>query len=126
MGRMTFHCGVSEDRESAVFEIKEDGKALAHMICDAPAVETIIRQLAVCRKSLSDGVAPELEAFARVEVEQYPGWKVPDTHNGPNSSVLLALRHPGMGWLGFLFEEMEARRVGKALLDTPATQPKSS
>jgi len=120
MGRMTFTCGFNENRESGYLEMQEDGQPLARMYFDAATLEDLIRDLARCRSHLTEAVAPELDPGARIETERFPAWRVPDTHSGPGT--VLALRHSGMGWLGFLLEAERAQAIGKALIETPPKQ----
>lgn len=121
MGRMTFLAGVSADRDTTVIEMHEDGKPLAHMFVDAATLEGLIRQLGQCRAAMNETVADEIDPGARIETLPSPGWRIPDTHSGPSGTVLMALRHPGLGWLGFLLEEARAREIGAALTNTPPT-----
>ena len=124
MGKMTFVSGVSEDKQSAVVEMREDDKALAHMTFDAATLEGLIRRLGECRATMTETVADELDPGSRLEVLPFPAWKVPDTHSGPSGTLLLALRHPGLGWLGFLLEEARARQIGTALTNRPPSPQK--
>lgn len=120
MGRMTYECGITVSKDEAVFEMREDGKALGHMLFDASTLEGLIADLSKLRKNLTEQVTPELEPNSRVPVEHNPGWRVPADHGGSPNSLVLALRHPGIGWLGFQFDEERARELGKALSEIPA------
>jgi hypothetical protein len=115
MGRITFHSGVSQDRQQTVLEIHDDGKPLAHIVVDAAMLEGIIRGLGACRSAMAEAVPGELDPGARLEVTPLPAWTIPNRHSGPNGTLLLGLRHPGLGWLGFLLEEERARQIGSAL-----------
>ena len=118
MGRMTLETGVSEDRQTAVLEMHEDGNPLAHMLVDASTLEAVIRQLAVLRSQMAEEVTPALDPMSRLEAVPQPAWLVPNQHSGPGG-VLMALRHPGYGWLGFLLEKENAHALGKALQAAP-------
>jgi hypothetical protein len=117
MGRITVFSGLSEDRNTAAVEIREDEKPLAHAIFDAAELEGFIRTLAQLRWHMTEEVSPELDPGARVEYVEWPAWRVPDRHTGPSGTTLLALRHPGLGWLGFLFPHEVGRTVAQALID---------
>jgi hypothetical protein len=121
---MTLTSGITEDKETAVIELHEDGKALAHITLDAASLEGVIRELGRVRSNMNEIVPLELDPGARIETTPPSSWRVPGAHNGPTETLLLALRHPGLGWLGYLFDEVNARKLGKALLETPVTQPK--
>jgi hypothetical protein len=118
MARMTCTAVPTDDRQSAVLQMHEDGKPLAHMILDAASLEGLIRDLARVRARLAEEVTPELDPGARIDIEASPAWKIPRTHTGP-PGVVLALRHPGVGWLGFLLDKERAQAIGKALTKTP-------
>lgn len=124
MGRMTYVCGVTEDRQSVVLEMHEDGKLLAHMLFDGASTELLIENLAKARSALLEEVPQMLDPGARLTPLVSPAWRVPDTHTGPSGTVLLALRHPGLGWVSFLLEEARSREIGQALVDTAPTKPK--
>ena len=123
MSRMTLTAGLSEDKQTAVVEMREDGNPLAHMIFDAATLEDAIHKLAQARAELADEVPQSLDPGSRLSAIRFPAWRVPDTHNGPSGTMALALRHPGLGWLSFLLEEGRSREIGQALLDTPPTAP---
>lgn len=125
MGRMTLAPGLSEDRQMAVLEMREDNIPLAHMIVDAATLEGVIRDLAKCRASMAEAVTPELDPGARLEAEAFPAWRIPDTHSGPADLKLMALRHPGIGWVGFLLEPERAQAIASGLLrQVPPTTAK--
>lgn len=115
MSQMTYQAGVTENRDAVVLELRQDEKALARIILDAPTVHDLIRNLAKCRAALLETIAVELDPGARIEVTQSPAWRIPDKHSGSFGTVL-ALRHPGMGWLGFVIEPERAQQIGQALI----------
>lgn len=123
MGRITVFSGVDENRTTAVLEIREDDKPLAHVTFDAAELEGLIRKLSKLRVHMAEQVAPELDPFSRIDdpVDQ-PAWKVPDTHTGPANRTMLLFRHPGMGWLGFLLEPERANAISGALANAPPNQ----
>jgi hypothetical protein len=124
MARIAIHCAATEDREQVVIEIRDGDRGLAHAILDASDTEALIRRLGQLRAALNDPVPGELDPGARIEFANAPAWKVPDTHSGP-SDLVLALRHPGLGWLGFLLEAERAKEIGTALIETPPKRPSS-
>jgi hypothetical protein len=109
---MTFAAGIKEGGDTAILEMHEDGKPLAHLYLDAAELEGLIRDLAKIRATMADQVAPALDPGGRLDLERSPAW-IADTRDG---NAVLALRHPGMGWLGFLLEMEKAQAIGTALL----------
>ncbi|MGF7005790.1 hypothetical protein [Aminobacter sp. BE322] len=121
---MTLDMGLSEGGELAFIQMNQDGTAVAYMTVDAATLEGIIHALAHVRAKMTEEVSPTLDPGARLEAVPSPAWRVPGTHSGAEG-VLLALRHPGLGWLGFLLDEPRSRELGRALIETNATPPKS-
>ena len=87
------------------------------MYFEASDVELLIHNLARARMALNEPVTPELELGSRVPAESQPAWRVSQQQIGVEQTTLLALRHQGMGWLGFLLERDRAKLIGQAILD---------
>lgn len=119
MTRMTLATGISEDGQTAVIEMHEDGKPLAHMFVDASSLEEVIERLGDLRAHMAEGVPLDLDPCSRIKATSFPSWRIPDTHSGPDGTVLFALRHPGLGWIGYILDEATARGQGRALLEVP-------
>ncbi len=67
---------------------------------EAPELDELIHALAAGRAKLADEVAPSLDEGARLtDVEVDPGYLL--GKNAAQGEALLALRHPGFGWLAF-------------------------
>jgi hypothetical protein len=81
---------------------------------DAAEIEALIDQLAVARAALAPMVPADVDPGTRVRVLSDPRWVIPadDQYDGR----VLALRHPGLGWLGFLFPRPEALQVARWLV----------
>jgi hypothetical protein len=108
--------GLTEDRETAVVQLEQDdGTALGHITLDASGLATFIDEMQQCRSAMVEEVSPQLDPQSRVQTVQSPAWRVPDTHSGGGNGTLLALRHPGLGWLGFLLEKDRALAIADAL-----------
>ena len=111
---------VSEDRRTVTVLMEESGVALGHVIWEAPELEQFIGQLAEARARLADEVAAELDPGSRLVAIIDPAWRVPAPHE---SGKVLCLRHPGLGWLGFLLPWLEAKKLALFLSsDDPPTQ----
>jgi hypothetical protein len=115
MGRMTWHCTVPADRQAVLLELMDDGETVAQMVMDGATTETLAHDLAKCRARLVETVPQELDPGARVDAVGSPAWGVQGRHSGPADTLLLALRHPGFGWLAFVLERERARAMAKAL-----------
>jgi hypothetical protein len=122
MPRMTLKMRPEPDKQHVYLELQMDGKALGHMYLSAPDMEDHIRAAAKNRAQLSDTVAMDLDPGWRLETFANPVWRTA-VHN---EGIVLALRHPGLGWLSFLLPRAEARKLGRWLLDNhaaPGTDP---
>jgi hypothetical protein len=98
MARMVLRLALNEARDEAAIELHQEGVGpLGHITYDAASVEGLIRSLARLRAEMAEPVAPELDPGARVEVMENPA------------------RHPGLGWLAFLFSRDRAVEIGQAL-----------
>jgi len=91
-----------------------DGEPKAHMLLDAFELETLIHNLSMVRLELADGVTPALEAGMRLHIVIDPVWRT-EASLSPSGAVL-ALRHPGHGWVGFVHPPHEARALGQTLV----------
>jgi hypothetical protein len=116
MARMELRSRVDATRQNAVIEMWMDGKPLGHVIFDAATLEGHISVLADQRANMVDEVPKELEPGARLEAIVDPAWRVPANH--PAEGIVLALRHPDLGWLSFVFPHKEARSIADWLTKT--------
>ena len=123
MARMTLEKAFSVDRKRALLQMCADGEPLAHMIFDGAFLEREIRDLARFRTNIVEPVAEELEAGMDLEIQRAPKWEVPAQHSGPKGHVLMALRHEGYGWTGYMLEPEQARELGQALIDQANAKP---
>lgn len=122
MAKMEMLSGVSEDRQSAVINLLQDGVALGHIIYDASTLEQFIHQLAALRASLPEQVAPTLDPGSRIDAQIAPAWQIPAVKS--EHGRLLLLRHPGLGWLGFALGDKHAAEIAEWLTkDLPTWVP---
>lgn len=109
-----------------LFEIVDRrGRALAHVALEVPELDSLVRLLADLRAGLDDPVPASLDPGARLVALVDPLWqaKLPSSPDAPDG-VTLALRHPGLGWLGFLLPPCEAAALGQSLTQlAQAPQP---
>jgi hypothetical protein len=107
-----------------LFEIVDRrGRALAHVALEAPELDSLVRLLADLRAGLGDPVPASLDAGARLVALVDPAWqaRLPSSPDAPEG-VTLALRHPGLGWLGFLLPPREAAVLGQSLVQLAAAR----
>lgn len=117
MASMTLEKALSVDRKRGLLQMCADGEPLAHMIFDGAFLEREIRDLARFRTNLIEPVADEMKPDQELEIQRDPKWQIPDKHSGPKDQVLMALRHEGFGWTGFMMDAEQARELGQALID---------
>lgn len=93
------------------------GGALAHVVLETPELDTLIRALADLRAALGDPVPAALDPGARLTVLIDPAWQAkPPAPGTGQGGAILVLRHPGLGWQGFLLPRTEAAELGYALV----------
>lgn len=112
MDPITVRTRVEADRQSISLEMSADDGPLGHVFLAGSDIEDFIQQLSRHRAELVDEVPRSLDVGSRVEAQIDPVWRLTHSADGP----LLHLRHPGIGWLTFLFPEKEAEAIGRHLL----------
>jgi len=91
-------------------------KALTRLKLDAPSVDDLIARLAEVRAAMVEPVTCDLEKLSRGQPIFDPIWrsaKVP----GRDGRVM-AVRHPGFGWMYFAFPARSATKLGRWLAGT--------
>lgn len=121
MGRMIIKCGVDELRETVLVRIEENEKSLGQVGLDGRSTEALILSLGKQRAALKEEVPRTLEAGTSIEAMLDPVWQV-DGQKLPEGRVL-ALRHPGFGWLTFVIPDHEAKSIAD-WLTRDLVQPK--
>lgn len=114
MSEFLFACSAAEGAERAVLGARREGVLVLSAELDAAEIEALIDQLAAARAALTPSAPMDVDARTRLRVLPDPRWIVPadDRYEGR----VLALRHPGLGWLGFLFPRSEALQVARWLV----------
>jgi hypothetical protein len=121
--QMELRTGLSDDGRTATLEVVMNGNPLGHVILDIPEVEELIHQMAAIRSAMAEAVPDEIEPLARLLAADNPEFAAKIPAHSPRDGVLLALRHPGLGWLAFLLPHPKAEVLGQRLLDL--SQPPS-
>ncbi|MGJ4893809.1 hypothetical protein ACQR2B_06445 [Bradyrhizobium oligotrophicum] len=110
------------NRENVLLEMQEDGKPLAHMLLDGASAEGLIHQIGHWRSQLEDEVSPALDPKSLLHAIVDPGWMIDGAkHEGRR---LLAMRHPGLGWIAFLIPDGEATKMAEWLSKDLPESPK--
>ena len=105
-----------------VVTISADDAVIARVPLDEDALSTMITTLGKYRAQMPRPIG-KLEPNTPVDSVIYPSWfVVPDVETKMGrKGIALTIRHPGMGWLGFLLEPEAAREMGELLLLTSTT-----
>jgi hypothetical protein len=108
---------ISPDQRTATIVLRMQDDPLGHMILDAAGLELLIKNLAGARAVMEEPVGREIAPGTELVSVLDPAWR---TRSPPHPSIpgpLLALRHPGFGWVSFVLPDNEARSLGQWLLD---------
>ncbi len=112
MDRMAIKSFADAAREHVTIELWLNDTPLGHIHLEASDAEQFIHELAKHRASLREKVTPMLDPGARLDAIIDPAWHVSAQKDGGH---VLALRHPGFGWLSFVLSDEDAKEVAKAL-----------
>lgn len=117
-GQAGLRVRVAPGGSQSLFEILDRrGEVLAHIVLETPELDILIRTLADLRTALSDPVPASLDPGARLVALANPAWQVkPPAPGTGQDGAVLALRHSGLGWLGFLLSRAEAATLGYSLV----------
>jgi len=89
----------------------------------ASDVDSVISELSRFRKKMKPEVPRQLAGGQFEEGVVDPIYAIP-LRQGPDEKILF-LRHPGLGWVTFIFPLHEAEKLGRALISgspSPANQ----
>ena len=78
------------------------------MDLDASGLDWLIASLATARAALIEQAPATFEPTGNLAVVDDPSWWVGDPDPGGQT---LALRHPGLGWLGFFLPQDQAAEI---------------
>ncbi len=109
MAELELRAQLDEMQGHVALELWSDGSLLGRMTLAASDLDEHIRTLASLRARMTDEVPPTLEPNARLVTERDPRWVL--GQNPEQDRFLLALRHAGLGWLGFSLPGHEARSI---------------
>jgi hypothetical protein len=113
MDQVAIRAGIDKTKEHVVVQIDVKEKALAHILLSGPDAEAFINEVAKQRSALAEGVIPDLDPGYRVTAMVDPTWRMPN--HRIQQGRILHVRHPGMGWLTFVFPEKQAAQIAEWL-----------
>lgn len=114
MGKGHIRWDRPDDGMSVTITMLIDDKAVGSVAYDAATLEDNIHMLATARAGMTEPVTPELEVGMRLEAVADPRWRT--EAYPPAGGSMLALRHPGLGWVSFLLPPHEARALAASLV----------
>lgn len=101
------------DRAAVELEVHLQGKPISRMALNPAALDSLIANLGALRAQMTQPIPASIEPGAKVETVLNPSWRTDIQAQGP----LLAIRHPGFGWQGFLIHPEQGRTLGQGLID---------
>jgi hypothetical protein len=116
MAKIELAARTDSDRQHVLLELRLEGKPFGQISLSGSDAEQHIHMIAKHRAKLSDRVSRDLDPGSRLDAIYDPIWRTP-THRAATHGLLLALRHPGLGWLSFLLPHHEAAALGQWLID---------
>jgi hypothetical protein len=114
-GDVNFGITPAPDGQLTRLETFINGESVSWVDLDGPGLDWLIAKLAAARAGLAEPVPDTLDPEAQLEVTEYPSWWVFDPDAKGRT---LALRHPGLGWLGFLLGQDDATEIAGWLSKT--------
>lgn len=116
MAKVILHHVLKDDQ--ALIQMDVDGEPKAHMFVEASDLSKIIAALSEIRMQMTEEVTPVLDPVARLDMVVDPAWRAELKPEG----TALALRHPGLGWIGFLLPPESASELAEHL-PKPLAEP---
>lgn len=115
---MRIGCRLNEQGDAVVQLEDGDGGPLAQIALGETELSDLIEELGHLRSSMADPVNPAPDLGAGMNSHRLSGWTIaPAEAEGVGRGTLLALRDPGLGWIGWFLNEDEAREIGATLRD---------
>jgi len=112
--RMTITVGNNEARDRLIVQLGGEGRPLAHFLLAAPEADDVISKAENNRAALADEIQGEFEPTSRANVLEQPAWAVSKPRS--DGRFVLAIRHPGFGWLAFGIEVERTNAIAAALV----------
>jgi DNA-binding MltR family transcriptional regulator len=115
---ITTQAVVAGDRRTVSIEFVVDGEAVWTTSADAETMDALIESLGHTRVQLLDPIPDDVDFSTPKSNSAFnPRWRiVPDSEN---KYACLWIRHPGLGWHGYMLPRHEAGSIAKHLIRTP-------
>ena len=113
MEGVTLRAHLNETRDEAVLHIYEGERSIAFIQMPAAELQSLLQKLARLRAEMREPVERSAEEARSMATASDPSWSI-GFMEGDGSSVL-AMRHPGFGWLAFNLQRDRAAMLGDAL-----------
>lgn len=128
MPKMSLQIDLVRALDQVNLTLKKDGATIGGMGLLASDMDDLIARLARARAAMKDTVPATLEPGARLSPIPAPAWLIKQQLQPPGA--LLALRHPGVGWLSFSMPTDSATALCEAIIHAVqrvgATDPSAS
>ena len=107
-GEVSFSITPQSGGQLARLETFVDGESVSWVDLDGPGLDWLIANLAAARAGLAAPVPETLDPAQPLDLTEDPSWWIfdPDAEG-----QTLALRHPGLGWLGFFLPQAQADEI---------------
>ena len=113
MEGVTLRAHLNEARDEAILQIFEGERSLAYIQLPAAELQSVLQKLAQLRAEMREPVERSAEEARSMATASDPSWSIGFME--ASGSAVLALRHPGFGWLGFNLQRDRAAMLGEAL-----------
>ncbi len=112
MSRMDLTTEIAGDGRTTLIKMRKNGEVLGRVMLTAEELESFINQLSDHRAQMSEEVPRDLDPRSHLPIVDDPVWRLRRVESG-GSGLAMALRHPGLGWLAFLFPDHEAKAIAR-------------
>jgi len=119
-----FQITPGDDGKAATFEMIIDGKPTGQAVLTSDQLQGLVDYISAVRMMLPGSISEEPPQGEQVAVLD-PAWRSPGVRVEAGRPV--ALRHPGLGWLQFMFSDETAAKFGQLMTaDLPMATSKPS
>ena len=113
---------VCDDLSKAEICISAPDALMARLELTAEQLDVIIAELGQLRGSMQPSITRDLENGSVFKALRDPRWRIERDEVTTDFTVLL--RHPGFGWIAFVFPAQTAEKIARFLLRYPPTRRK--
>lgn len=115
-----FHAELTESGAAAALEMRLPGEPPRRVTLDAAGLDHLLGALASLRARMSPEVSLEIAPGTPLAAVVDPAWRTRAAAHPAIPGPLLALRHPGFGWVPFVLPYGEAASLGRWLSEHAA------